>query len=134
MLAGREYSTLIHLASINTKTPSALTLLDAKPRVNVKPPTNPNLFGFFGFYLTMPKRFAILALLDGGKMNCKSCGAETKRFGKDRKGNQRFRCLTCKRVSVDQPERLLGDMIIAEDKAIDVLHHLVRGCSIRATA
>src|SRR5690349_9675480 len=67
-------------------------------------------------------------------MNCQACGEATKRFGKDRKGNQRYRCLTCRKVSVDQPERLFGDMILAEDKAIDVLHHLVRGCSIRATA
>jgi transposase-like protein/IS1 family transposase len=67
-------------------------------------------------------------------MDCKNCDGQTKKFGKDRNGNQRYRCLSCKKVSVDQPERLLGDMILAEDKAIDVLHHLVRGCSIRATA
>jgi transposase-like protein/IS1 family transposase len=80
------------------------------------------------------ERFAILALLDGGcKMNCQACGEATKRFGKDRKGNQRYRCLTCKKVSVDQPERLLGDMVLAEVKAISVLLHLVEGCSVRTT-
>jgi IS1 family transposase/transposase-like protein len=67
-------------------------------------------------------------------MNCKSCDGQTKKFGRDRKGFQRFRCLSCKKVSVDQPERLLGDMILDEDKAMSVLHHLARGCSIRATA
>ena len=67
-------------------------------------------------------------------MNCQVCGEATKRFGKDRKGNQRYRCLSYGKVSVDRPERLLGDMILAEDKALDVLHHLVRGCSIRATS
>ena len=34
-----------------------------------------------------------------------------------------YRCLFCKKVSVDQPERLLGDMILAEDKALDWLNH-----------
>lgn len=67
-------------------------------------------------------------------MNCKSCDGQAKKFGTDRKGNQRYRCLACKKVSVDQPERLLGDMVLAEEKALSVIHHLVRGCSIRATA
>lgn len=67
-------------------------------------------------------------------MNCKSCDGKTKKFGKDRNGSQRFRCLSCKKVSVDQPERLLGDMILAEHKAVSVLNHLVRGCSIRDTS
>ena len=67
-------------------------------------------------------------------MNCKSCDGPTKKFGKDREGNQRYRCLSCKKVSVYRPERLLGDMILAESKAVAVLNHLVRGCSIRDTS
>lgn len=67
-------------------------------------------------------------------MNCKHCDGKTKRFGRDRKGNQRFRCLSCKKVSVNQPERLFSNMIIAEDKALKVLHCLVEGCSIRTTS
>lgn len=67
-------------------------------------------------------------------MNCKGCDGQTKKFGKDRRGNQRFRCLACKKVSVNQPERLLGDMILAEDKAISVLEHLVEGSSVRVTS
>lgn len=67
-------------------------------------------------------------------MNCQSCNEPTKKFGKDRKGNQRYRCLTCKKVSVEAQPRLLGDMILAEDKAMSVLLHLVEGCSVRATS
>lgn len=67
-------------------------------------------------------------------MNCKSCGEQTKKFGKDRKSNQRYRCLICKAVSVEARPRLLGDMILAEDKAMSVLLHLVEGCSVRTTS
>jgi IS1 family transposase len=35
---------------------------------------------------------------------------------------------------VEPRERLLGDMILADDKALSVLQHLVEGCSIRATS
>jgi transposase-like protein len=67
-------------------------------------------------------------------MDCRRCQGQTKRFGKDRNGNQRYRCLSCGKVSVDQPKRLLGDMILAEEKALVVLQHLVEGCSIRSTS
>jgi IS1 family transposase/transposase-like protein len=67
-------------------------------------------------------------------MNCQACNATTKKFGKDRKGNQRYRCLTCKKISVESQPRLLGDMILDEAKAISVLQHLVEGCSVRTTS
>lgn len=66
-------------------------------------------------------------------MNCETCDAPAKKFGKDRKGNQRFRCLTCGKTFSALKEKPLGDMILAEEKAISVLHHLVEGCSIRST-
>lgn len=66
-------------------------------------------------------------------MNCQTCNAPTKKAGKDRKGNQRFQCLTCKKTFIEPTEKPLGEMILAEDKAISVLHHLVEGCSIRST-
>ena len=65
-------------------------------------------------------------------MNCQTCNAPSKKFGKDRNGLQRFRCLTCKRTFLEPHERLLGRMAIDEDKAIDCLRHLVEGNSIRS--
>jgi len=67
------------------------------------------------------------------KMNCTVCNGLTKKFGKDRKGNQRYQCLDCKKTFSEPQEKPLGDMILAEDKALSVLHHLVEGCSIRST-
>jgi len=67
-------------------------------------------------------------------MNCQTCNSATKKFGKDRNGLQRYRCLSCKKTFLEPHERLLGTMILAEDKAISVLQHLVEGCSIRSTS
>lgn len=66
-------------------------------------------------------------------MNCPTCNNESRRFGKDRKGNQRFQCLTCKKTFSEPKEKPLGSMILAEEKALSVLHHLVEGCSVRTT-
>jgi len=66
-------------------------------------------------------------------MNCQTCNGQTKKAGKDRKGHQRFQCLTCKKTFIEPYEKPLGNMILAEDKALSVLHHLVEGCSIRTT-
>lgn len=67
-------------------------------------------------------------------MNCTICQSEkTKKFGKDRNGNQRFRCLDCKKTFQQEREKPLGEMQLAMNKVIDVLKHLVEGCSIRTT-
>ncbi len=67
-------------------------------------------------------------------MTCSTCQSGlTKKFGKDRKGNQRFRCLMCKVTFQEERNKPLGEMILAIDKAIAVLRHLVEGCSIRTT-
>lgn len=67
-------------------------------------------------------------------MTCTHCQSEeTKKFGKDRYGNQRFRCLSCHRTFQQEREKPLGEMTLAMEKAIDVLRHLVEGCSIRTT-
>lgn len=67
-------------------------------------------------------------------MNCIHCdSAQTKKFGKDRKGNQRFRCLACDKTFQEGREKPLGEMTLALDKAIAVLRLLVEGCSIRST-
>lgn len=65
-------------------------------------------------------------------MNCQSCNGLTKKFGKDRNGNQRFRCLTCGKTSSEPVKRLFGRMTLDEGKAIDCLRLLVEGNSIRS--
>lgn len=68
-------------------------------------------------------------------MNCPECdSAKTKKFGKDRKGNQRFRCLACEKAFQKSQDKPLGEMLLPMDKALSVLEHLVEGCSIRTTA
>lgn len=66
-------------------------------------------------------------------MNCQVCNAPSKKFGKDRNGIQRFRCLTCKRTFLDAHDKPLGEMRLSMDKALSVIQHLVEGCSIRTT-
>jgi len=69
-------------------------------------------------------------------MNCQTCNGPTKKFGKDRDGNQRYRCLACKATCTEPHEpkpRTLGAMILAEEKALSVIQHLVEGCSVRTT-
>ncbi len=67
-------------------------------------------------------------------MNCPHCESDqTKRFGKDRKGNQRFRCLACGKTFQPERDKPLGEMTLALDKAEAVLRLLVEGCSIRTT-
>lgn len=65
------------------------------------------------------------------KMNCQGCEGQTKKFGKDRKGNQRYRCLSCGITFIQPVERLFGRMTLDENKAIDCLRLLVEGNSIR---
>jgi transposase-like protein/IS1 family transposase len=66
-------------------------------------------------------------------MNCIECNNLTKKFGKDRKGNQRFQCLTCKKTFIEPQEKPLGDMRLPMEKALMILKLLVEGNSIRST-
>lgn len=66
-------------------------------------------------------------------MNCPSCNNPSKLFGKDRKGNQRYRCLSCGKTFGEPKVKMLDHMILAEGKALSVLSHLVEGCSVRST-
>lgn len=64
-------------------------------------------------------------------MNCQNCDGQVKKFGKDRKGNQRFRCLSCGKTFT-ATERLEGHYLPME-KTLLVLQLLVEGNSIRST-
>ena len=66
-------------------------------------------------------------------MNCPKCNNLSKKDGKDRKGDQRFKCVMCgKRFSI-QKDKLLGAMILSEEKALLCLNLLVEGNSVRST-
>jgi transposase-like protein/IS1 family transposase len=66
-------------------------------------------------------------------MNCPVCDALSKKDGKDRKGDQRFKCTECgKRFSLPK-EKLFGPMILADEKALLCLNLLVEGNSVRST-
>ncbi|MDP6558241.1 MAG: IS1 family transposase [Pirellulaceae bacterium] len=57
---------------------------------------------------------------------------DRKKHGKDRKGNQRWQCRSCRATFVSDEQRPLGDMRIDLDKAAMVLSMLLEGMSIRA--
>jgi transposase-like protein/IS1 family transposase len=63
-----------------------------------------------------------------------SCQHEsTKKHGKDRKGNQRYRCLDCGLTWIEQGPKPLGDMRISMKQATQALGMILEGMSIRAT-
>ena len=66
-------------------------------------------------------------------MTCHNCQSQAVKIGKDRKGNQRFRCQKCRKSFVDAPEKPLGNMYLPLDKAEMCLRLLVEGNSIRST-
>jgi transposase-like protein/IS1 family transposase len=66
-------------------------------------------------------------------MVCHNCNSEAKRHGKDRNGNQRFRCRSCNRTFSEDRPRPLGAMRIPMEKAVQILHQLLEGSSIRST-
>ncbi len=65
-------------------------------------------------------------------MTCHNCKIETKKDGKDRKGNQRYRCNQCKRRFQEERDRLIGNMYLSEEKSLMVLRLLLEGNSIRS--
>jgi transposase-like protein/IS1 family transposase len=54
--------------------------------------------------------------------------------GKDRNGNQRFRCKLCRVRFIEQKVKPLGELRISMDQAAKVLGMLLEGMSIRATS
>jgi transposase-like protein len=59
--------------------------------------------------------------------------AEAKRFGRDRKGNQRWRCLHCGLTWSERPASPLGTMRVPLETARLALRLLTEGMSIRGT-
>lgn len=67
-------------------------------------------------------------------MQCPTCKTEGRKFGKDRKGNQRFQCTPCGKTFAEAGDRPLGDMRLPLDKALLVVRLLVEGNSARAAS
>src|SRR5438270_11825687 len=66
-------------------------------------------------------------------MVCPHCGNEQiKKFGKNRNGSQRYRCLACKKTFTEDQAHLLGTMRLPVDAAVKCLQLLLDGMSIRA--
>jgi transposase-like protein/IS1 family transposase len=58
---------------------------------------------------------------------------QTKRFGHDRKGNQRYRCILCGKTWIEETPKTLGAMRLDKTKAVLCLRLLLEGNSIRST-
>lgn len=65
-------------------------------------------------------------------MVCHNCQLKAQKFGKDRKGNQRYRCNSCRKTFGEPQEKLLDKMRLPEAKALLVLQLFVEGNSIRS--
>src|SRR6266404_5517351 len=65
-------------------------------------------------------------------MTCHNCKTQAQKFGKDRYGNQRYRCLQCRKTFQQERDKPLGNMYLSEQKALLVLQLLVEGNSIRS--
>jgi transposase-like protein/IS1 family transposase len=63
---------------------------------------------------------------------CPICGTKPRKHGKDRKGNQRFYCPTCFKSFLEHQAKPLEGMSLPIEKAIQCLHLLVEGCSLRS--
>jgi transposase-like protein len=65
-------------------------------------------------------------------MTCHNCKIKAAKFGKDRYGNQRYKCKQCRKTFQELRDKMLGNMYLPEAKALMVLHMLVEGNSIRS--
>ena len=66
-------------------------------------------------------------------MICSACDhSSSQKYGKDRHGNQRFRCNLCGQTWIQEQRKPLGTMRVPLESAKLVLRLLVEGSSIRA--
>jgi transposase-like protein/IS1 family transposase len=66
-------------------------------------------------------------------MTCHLCQASgAKKHGRDRYGNQRFRCRTCRKTFSERPARPLGAMTVPIEKAVLITQLLCEGNGIRS--
>lgn len=66
-------------------------------------------------------------------MQCPNCSKEhVAKFGKDRSGTQRYRCMDCRKTFLEPQIKPLGDMRVDLDKAAFAINLLMEDMSIRA--
>jgi transposase-like protein/IS1 family transposase len=65
-------------------------------------------------------------------MQCPLCQAETRRFGRNRNGSQRYRCDACRRTFTDESTRPTDRRCLDQAKLILCLRMLLEGNSIRS--
>jgi transposase-like protein/IS1 family transposase len=65
-------------------------------------------------------------------MLCPICQVETRRFGRDRNGYQRFQCLNCRKTFTEPHAGPIGAMRLDMEKAILALRLLLEGNSVRS--
>lgn len=63
-------------------------------------------------------------------MKSPCCQFDSKRFGKDRKGTQRYRCHGCGKTFAAPSVKPLGSMHLPVEKGIAALELLLEGCSV----
>jgi transposase-like protein/IS1 family transposase len=65
--------------------------------------------------------------------NCPTCGNAAKRFGKQRNGLQRFRCLSCRKTFTEPHEAPFQIVDYLKDaRGLRAIRMLTEGCSIRS--
>ncbi len=65
-------------------------------------------------------------------MTCPTCKNEAQRFGTNRNGSQRFRCVECKKTFSAKPEDRVEGSTIPLAQVEKVLQLLIEGCSVRS--
>jgi transposase-like protein/IS1 family transposase len=65
-------------------------------------------------------------------MNCPTCQTETRKRGKDRKGNQRFYCAVCFKSFIEPQNKPLDGMYLPIEKAGVCIALLMEGTSLRS--
>src|SRR5580700_2598961 len=66
-------------------------------------------------------------------MKCPTCKADGQRFGTNRNGSQRFRCVECKKTYSEKLTDRLPGSTIPLATVENVLQLLLEGCSVRST-
>lgn len=65
-------------------------------------------------------------------MTCHNCQSECGKFGRDRKGHQRYRCRQCSKTFTEPHNGHVDGMYITTEKATAILKMLVEGVSVRS--
>jgi len=65
-------------------------------------------------------------------MTCHNCKTECRRFGKTRKGQQRYQCCQCRKTYSEPRNENLGGMYITPDTVESIVRLLVEGCSVNS--